>query len=315
MSDIISIQGTEIAPGQNKVVELSITRQRTRNHTTIPVFIQRSKEPGPTLLMTGGVHGDETNGIAIVRDLIRLGHHIPLRGTVICIPVLNILGFINRSRDLPDGRDLNRVIPGSATGSLASQTAYMYIDQVAHLADYVLDFHAGGRGLVNYPNVRCDFTQKENLKLAEIFDAPFTLNSKTISRSLREYYDQQGIISLLYEGGKSLDLDPYVIDTGVQGAVNVLQHLGMQEGESQNLNPDKLLHDSTWLRSAHTGMFQHIIPNGSKITKGQKMGMIMDAYGEFEFSVVAPFDLYVFGINTEPLVYKGDPLFHVSEIA
>ncbi len=314
MSEAIQIQGQLIEPGEQKVIELDVTKQKTRNHTTIPVFINRAKQPGPVLLLTGGVHGDETNGIAIVRDIIRLGYNQPLLGTIICIPVVNIFAFINKSRRLPDGKDLNRVMPGSPRGSLASQLAYMFTSEVAALAEYVIDFHAGGRGLVNYPNIRCDFNQKENLKLAEIFDAPYTVNSRTIPKSIRKYYDQQGKVSLLYEGGKSLELDPYVIDTGVRGALNVMRHLGMQEGKVTNQHPERQLHKSTWIRAKHTGMFQHSIANGSRISKGAEIGMIRDAYGEYEFAVKAPYDMCVFGINTEPLIYKGDPLFHVAAV-
>ncbi len=314
MNEYIEINGIKIYPGETKVVELDITKQKTRNRVKVPVFVSRSKKEGPILLLTGGVHGDETNGIAIVRDIIRLGYHVPLIGTIICVPVLNIFGFVNRSRTLPDGKDLNRVIPGSPTGSLASQLAYMFTSEVAQHADYIVDFHAGGRELVNYPNIRCDFARKKNLKLAEIFDAPFTVHSRTIAKSIRKYYDQNDKVSLLYEGGKSLELDTFVIDTGVQGALNVMRHLGMQEGEISSKHPDKKLHKSTWLRAKHTGMFQHTISNGSRIKKGTDIGVIRDAYGEYEFGIKAPFDMYVYGINHYPLVYKGDPLFHIASV-
>ncbi len=312
--DIMEIFGKKIRPGESAVVELDVTKQKTRNHTTIPVFVERSKHPGPTLLLTGGVHGDETNGIAIVRDIMRNGYHKPLIGTVLCIPVLNIFGFLNHSRYLPDGRDLNRVMPGRPNGSLASQLAYMYITEIAHLPDYVIDFHAGGRDLVNYPNIRCDFNRRDSLKLAELFDAPFTVHSDAIPDSIRAYYDEHDKISILYEGGKSMELDPFVIRTGVEGALNVMRHLGMQRGEVRNENPDRMLYDSQWLRAEHLGMFQHTVDNGSRVTKGSAVGMIIDPYAEFEMEVTAPFDMYIFGVNTAPFVFPGDPLFHVSEI-
>ncbi len=311
----MEIQGEEIKLGESKVIELNVTKQATRNQMKIPVFVSRAKKEGPCLLLTGGVHGDELNGVAIVRDVIRQKLHKPKVGTIICIPVLNIFGFLNHSRELPDGRDLNRVIPGSPTGSLTSQLAYMYINEIAHLPDVVLDFHAGGRELVNYPNIRTTFKSEKNLALADIFDAPFTVNSKHIKKSIRNYYDEQGKTVLLFEGGKSMELDPFVIDMGIKGVKNVMIHLGMIDGNLEISGRNKRLEKSTWLRAGYFGMFQPNIENGAKVSKDEALGLILDPYGDFQKLVKAPYDMHIFGINTAPIVYKGDPLFHVSKIA
>ncbi len=310
----MQIQGEEIKRGESKVIELKVTKQATRNQMRIPVFVSRAEEEGPCILLTGGVHGDELNGVAIVRDVIRQKLHKPNRGTIICIPILNIFGFLNHTRGLPDGRDLNRVIPGSPTGSLTSQLAYMYIHEIAALPDIVLDFHAGGRELENYPNIRTTFEDEGNMALAEIFDAPFIVNSKHIKKSIRHYYDSQGKTVLLYEGGKSMELNPFVINIGIRGVKNVLKHLDMINGDLEISGRNKKLDSSTWIRSGYFGMFQPNIENGSHVPKGEALGLILDPYGDFQKIVKAPFDMHIFGINTAPIVYKGDPLFHVCKV-
>ena len=310
--DGFQILGQNIKRGQSASLEMDVAKLHTRNSLKIPVIVSRAKLDGPVLLLIGGVHGDETNGVAIVRDIIRKKYNKPKRGTIICIPVFNVIGYLNHNREFPDGRDLNRIFPGSANGSLASQFAHKFIKEIAPLADYVLDFHTGGADRDNYPNVRCFLQQKKLLELAKVFGAPFIVNSDYIPKSLRQAMYKLGKPILVYEGGKSLMLDQAAIDYGVQGALNVMIHLQMQVGEPSSNKDTIVIDKSKWLRAPYSGMFQSVVKNGSRVKKRDVLGKISDPYGEFERKIFAPFDCCVFGLNTTPNVYKGDAIYHVS---
>ncbi len=302
----------EIKRGERTVLELEIAKLHTRNSLKMPIIVERAEEDGPVLLLMAGIHGDEINGVAIIRDMILDKLNKPQRGSVICIPVYNVFGYLNQSRDFPDGRDLNRVFPGSKNGSLASQFANRFIKEIAPNVDYIIDFHAGGAGRENYPNVRCVLSDETNLELAKIFNAPFIVNSKYIPKSLRETCHRLGIPFLLYEGGKSLSLDDFVIEKGIEGAINVMKHLGMLPGKPKVRRESVIVSKSKWIRSPHSGMFQLLIKNGSYVTKRDVLGKITDPSGGFIRQVLAPFDCYIFGTNTAPIVHKGDALYHVS---
>lgn len=304
--------GQEIKKGESAVLEVEVAKLHTRNSLSMPIIVERSKRDGPVLLLMAGVHGDETNGVAIVRDIIRKGYNKPKRGTIICIPVFNVFGYLNQRREFPDGRDLNRMFPGEPKGSLASQFAYKFTKDIAPLVDYVIDFHTGGAGRDNYPNVRVVLGQDKTVDLAHIFGAPFIVNSKYIAKSIRDLLNKIGKTVLLFEGGKSLALDDFVIKTGVDGAVNVMRHLKMHDGKVKTRTKPVVIKKSKWIRAPYSGLFQSLVNNGSKVTKRTVIGRISDPYGEFEKEIRAPFDCYIFGLNTAPIVYKGGALFHVS---
>lgn len=306
------ILGKEIKKGERTVLELDVAKLHTRNSLRIPIIIDRAIKEGPVLLLMGGVHGDESNGVAIIREIIRKKYNRPKRGTIICIPVFNVFGYLNQSREFPDGRDLNRMFPGSASGSLASQFAHKFTTEIAPLVDYVLDFHTGAAGRENFSNIRCVLQEEKAFELAKIFGAPYIVNSNYIAKSIRETIHKMGKTILLFEGGKSLELDQSVINCGVQGALNVMKYLNMQVGEITIEKEPVIVQESKWLRAPYSGMFQPLIKNGCKIKRKAIIGKIFDPFGEFEKKVIAPFDCYVFGLNTAPIVYKGDAIFHVS---
>lgn len=306
------ILGKEIKRGESKLIEVEVAKLHTRNTLKMPVIIERAMEDGPVLLLTGGVHGDEINGVAIVREIIRTGYNKPTKGIIICIPVFNVFGYLKLSREFPDGRDLNRMFPGAAKGSLASQFAYNFTKEIATKVDYVLDFHTGGASRSNYPNVRCVFKEKGALDFAKKFGAPFIVNSSYIKKSLRETINKMGKKIILFEGGKSMEINQFVVNEGVKGALNIMKHLDMQDGEPEVNESTVLITKNKWLRAPYSGMFEPFVKNGNYIKKKQIIGRILDPFGEFEKNIKAPFDCYVFGLNEAPVIYKGDALFHVS---
>lgn len=313
----MEILGKKINRKSSHYLHMDLVKLHTRDTLKIPVIIERSEKDGPTVLLVAGVHGDELNGVEIVRRIISEKLNKPKKGTIICIPVLNIFGFLNQDRKFPDGRDLNRVFPGSATGSLASQFAYNFRTEILPHIDYLLDFHTGGADRVNIPQIRCVFKNEKNIELAKVFGTKFIIDSKLISKSLRATLEKMKISTLLFEGGKSLNFENYVIEEGINGAVRVLNYLGLTNNPVEEPNKSVIITKSKWLRAPYSGMF-HLKVNfnesGKKASKNTLLAIITDPYGQFTKKIKAPFDCHIFCLNTAPIVNKGDAIFHITKI-
>jgi hypothetical protein len=317
MSNDIKILGHKIGLGESAHVIMDFARLHNRAKVEVPIIVERGKKPGPRLLLVGGIHGDEVNGVEIVRQIISKGINKPDVGTVICIPLLNVFGFLSQQREFPDGRDLNRVFPGSKDGSLASRFAYHVMKEVVPHVDYCIDYHTGGGQRFNYTHLRVDSKDKESLKLAEVFGTPYIMLAKNRDKSFRESLTKLGKRVLLFEGGKSLNLDKTVTRIGIQGAINVMHHLGMKDFSSQlarhKNNPKPIiLTSSKWIRAKHSGMYRAYVSVGQKVEKGVKLGSISDPYGEFERVFKNLQDGYIINSTHSPVVNQGDALFHIG---
>lgn len=313
-TDLI-ILGERVALGQSKTINFSFAKLYTATKVEIPVIIERSQQPGPTVLLTGGIHGDEINGVEVVRQVIAKGINKPAKGTVICIPILNIFGFLNASRDFPDGRDLNRVFPGTKTGSLASRVAYHFTKEILPFADYCLDFHTGGAQRFNAPQIRVTPKNKELIKLAQVFNAPFTVYSSNSGKTYRATCETLSIPCLLFEGGKSLESNKYVVKEAVDGVMRVLAHLSMLQQKfiiPQAKKLPVLVEKSRWVRAQRSGLLHIKVPCNKLVQKGEFLATITDPYGTMRFKVLAPNTGYIINVNQAPIVNQGDAIFHIS---
>jgi len=313
--EVLYILGQKVALGESATVYFNVAKLHTQNKIDVPVIIERSKKPGPTVLMTAGIHGDEINGVEIVRQIIAKGINKPKRGTIICIPVINVFGFIHMDREFPDGRDLNRVFPGGKSGSLASRVAHKLITEIVPHADLIMDFHTGGADRFNSAQIRIKKGEIVLDELAGVFGAPFVYYSKNLNKSFRNTSYKLGIPMLLFEGGKSFNIHPTITNTGVNGAKRVLNHLEMLGSKFKVSKPKKscvFISESKWIRAKYSGMFKASTTINSKVSKGDVIGHITDPYGSFNHFVKAPNDGYIFNINESPLVYQGDAIFHIS---
>ena len=309
------ICGQTIAAGESHEINLGSARLHTRTQIEVPIIIERSKYEGPTVLFTAGIHGDEVNGIEVVRQLIAKGINKPKIGTTICIPIVNVFGFIQSSREFPDGRDLNRVFPGSRSGSLASQFAHQLATQILPHVDYCLDFHTGGSSRFNVPHIRVTSQDKLGNKLAQAFNAPFILYSKNIKKTFRNHCQKNGIPLLLFEGGKSNSIDAVVSNTGVNGSKRVLAHLGMLRSNfkvSKPKNKSVVITASRWRRAPASGMFKSSVKVGEFVSNGDVLGHITDPYGKEHYWIRSTISGYIINVNESPIVYKGDALIHLS---
>jgi predicted deacylase len=308
----IILAGQEIHPGEFKEVNINIARLPSHTQIDTPIYISRSLEDGPILALIAGMHGDEINGMEIVRRILDLGHHQVKRGTVVCMPVINVYGFLNYSRDVPDGKDVNRSFPGTKGGSLASRVAYHIMRDVIPFIDYGIDFHTGGAMRSNYPQVRAVLREPMNAELANAFAAPFTIDAPFRPNSLRKEASRKGKNIIVYEGGESLRFDQHAIEEGVSGTLRMMKHLNMIDGAPELKEENKVIWTTSWIRARHAGLFQPIVKSGQLVHKGEWVGTITDPFGEFKEQVSAHATAYVIGMNNGPVINAGDALMHLG---
>lgn len=309
----IRIRGEKIGLGESKLIKIPVDRLPTGTVIEIPVYVFNGKELGPTILLQGGLHGDETNSIELVRRMLIDKSYKIHRGCVIVVPLLNIFGFLSFSREL-HGKDVNRSFPGSRKGSLASRLAYYLMKEITKNVDFAIDFHTGGAQRSNFPQIRFTPQDERGKNLAGLFNAPFIFPSKAIPKSFRNECFKHNIPVIVYEGGESLRLDEHAIQEGIYGTLRILRHFNMisESIEIPHNNSVITIEKRSWIRAKAAGIFNIKVENGAAISKGEILGFIMDTYGETKFPVKAPKDGYIIAKNNFPVVNLGDALFHIG---
>ncbi len=308
----IKIHQDTIEPGENKIVSLNTYELPTKTKIEIPIHVFRSKQAGPTVLFSAGMHGDEINGIEVLRKIItRKEIQNLLCGTLIAIPVMNTVSFLYQKRDLPDGRDLNRCFPGTKNGSLGGRIAYDLMKEVIPLIDVGVDFHTGGAKINNYPQIRCTFEDKASLETAKMFSPPLIVNSVYRDGTLRKEAFKKDKPILVFEGGESLRFDYQSINEGINGCLRLLNHYKMLDQEVPP-NPFVKLKKSAWVRAKQSGLFHISMPNGAYVNKDEILGAICNPFGQVEARITSPFDGYIVGVNNHPVVNQGDALIHIG---
>lgn len=263
--------------------------------------------------MSAAIHGDEINGVDAIRRLLRLRLLKRLRGTLLAVPVVNVHGFLAQTRYLPDRRDLNRSFPGLASGSLAGRVAKAFMDEVVAHATHGIDLHTGSNHRANLAQVRANLDDPETRRLAEAFDVPVVVNSKLRDGSLRHAATERGIPILVYEGGEALRFDRGITQAAIRGILGVMHALEMLKGQRQRRSGQVFIAEATkWVRAPESGLLISELPLGATVTKGQRLGMVTDPYGQQETVVKASVDGVVIGRVNLPLVNEGDALFHLA---
>jgi len=314
MQGDIIINGQVIKAGENKTVILNSYELHTKTKIEIPVHVVRSKEKGQTLLLSAGMHGEETNGIEIVRKVITRQEVQDLKcGTLIAIPVINIVSFLYGSRDLPDGRDLNRCFPGSKNGSLGSRIAYDLMKHILPIIDFGVDFHTGGAKINNFPQLRCVFDFPDNVNIAERFSPPIIIDSSYREGTFRQEAAQKGKPILVFEGGESMRFDYLAINEGITGCLRLMHSYGMIDYDMPQNNSVKIKKDK-WVRANASGLFHMSVKNGTHVKEGEILGMICNPFGEVEDKLICPIDSYIVGMNNQPVVNEGDALIHLGVV-
>lgn len=314
--DPITIGGVDVLPGETRTVEVRIPPTFSNDHLTLDVHVVRGSKPGPVLFVCAAIHGDEINGIEIIRRVINHVTPARLTGTLLAIPIVNLYGFNNHSRYLPDGRDLNRSFPGSIRGSLTARLADTFMQEIVLKSTHGIDLHTGGRHRSNFPQIRAQLDDEVVRGMTEAFGAPVVIDSQERDGSLRQCATAEGVPVILYESCEALRFDEVYIRAGEKGVLNVMRHLGMlRKSRARNPKPLPIVSDSTqWVRAPASGVHRVLVSLGARVEPDQVVGVIADPLGNDEVEVKAPFAGIVIGRSNLPLVYSGDALFHVAKV-
>ena len=316
MQSALTVAGVKIKPGQQAIVQIPVARLYTHTEMAMPVHVIHGRREGPRLFVCGAIHGDEIVGTEIIRRLIQRRRLKSIRGTLLAIPVVNVYGFLQHSRYSPDRRDLNRFFPGSEKGSLTSQLAGTFMDEVVKGSTHGIDLHAGSNHRSNLPQVRATIDDPEILRLAKAFRVPVIINAKTREGSLRHSAAELGVKTLLYEAGEALRFDEMAIRAGVRGVMSVMQALGMLTARRRSSSEmDSLIADTTsWVRAPASGILQMNVPLGGRVAKNSKIGEIADPFGGAEVDIRSPVSGMVIGRLNLPLVHRGDAVIHIAHL-
>ncbi len=307
-----SFLGETIPPSSRRVIELEAAKLYTDSPLSIPIEVLHGASTGPVLMINAAIHGDELNGVEIIRQLLNTLDEKKLKGTVIAVPIVNVFGFIHKSRYLPDRRDLNRCFPGSEKGSLASRMAYTFFSKVAERCDYILDLHTGAIHRTNLPQIRADLSNSETLRIAQAFATPVIIDSPLRDGSLRSEAEKQQIPVLTYEAGEALRFDPIAINAGIIGIKRVMQSIGMLRPSRKKIPNSIIAKSTSWLRAEADGILRTLVSLGDKVEKGQVLAYINSPLGKLEVEIRANKSGIVIGQQTLPLVNEGDAVFHLA---
>lgn len=313
MNRALTIGGEEVAAGERRIIELPLPPLSTHTALHMPIHVVRGKREGPTLLVCAALHGDEINGIEIIRRLMALKSIARLRGTLIAIPIVNVYGFIHRSRYLPDRRDMNRSFPGFEKGSLAGRLAHLFMTEVVGKCDYGIDLHTAANHRENLAQVRASLDHAESRRIAEAFHAPLLIDAPLRPGTVRAAALAQDIPWLVYEAGEALRFHEVSIRAGVRGIVNVMRETGMlpKASRQRGFRP-RTVRSNAWVRSPQSGILRLILPLGALVSKGTVMGYLADPYGGNEMQIAAPNEGIIIGRTNLPLVHEGDALVHIA---
>lgn len=314
MGRAVEINSVKVTPGQRRLIELSIPDLYTHTSLNIPVQVINGRQDGPRLLVCAAIHGDEINGVEIIRRLLNLKVLSRIRGALIAVPVVNVYGFINQSRYLPDRRDLNRSFPGSEGGSLAARLAYTFLNEVVARCTHGIDLHTGAIHRENLPQIRAYLDSEETRRMAQAFTTPVVLHSNLVDGSMRQALYKMNIPIIVYEAGEALRFNEVSIRAGVKGVVSVMRSLGMLPPKKPSRNEFEPLvaRNSSWVRAPQSGILRMVTPLGAQVSKGQALGVIADPFGEREEAIEAPVSGLVVGRVNIPLANEGEALFHIA---
>jgi uncharacterized protein len=306
----------EVEPGTRASVDLPVSVLSNHTPMTLPVHVLHGAKPGPVMFLAGVVHGDEIQGVEIIRRVLRHASLKHLAGTVLAVPIVNAFGFLNHSRYMPDRRDLNRSFPGSDHGSLASLLADLFMREVVMRSNYGIDLHTAALHRTNLPQIRVAPDEPELLELAEAFGPPVVLVSKLREGTLRQCARDVGVKMLLYEGGEALRFDEVAIRAGTVGILRVMKHLGMLPATEQVRNrvAPAYSHASSWIRAPEGGILRSGRNVGDHVAKGETVAEVSDPLGDNSAAIVSEEDGIIIGRTNLPIVNRGDALFHVARM-
>ena len=312
----VVIAGRAVHPGERTRIDVPLPNLYTQTPVFMPVHAIHGRRSGPRLFITAALHGDEINGVEVIRRLLQHSALRQIRGTLIAVPVVNVYGYIRQSRYLPDRRDLNRSFPGSESGSLAARLADTLLHEVVDGSTHGIDLHTGALHRENLPQVRADLAGSESMQeLARAFGTPVILDADLRPGSLRAAAAEREIPLLVFEGGEALRFDELAVRAGVRGILGVMRHLGMIRepvGGRAVLRTPVIAHSTLWVRATQSGVLLCSTPLGAHVQEGATLGMITDPFRPADEPVLAPVGGIVIGRTNLPLITEGEALYHIA---
>lgn len=310
------IAGEHVGAGERRTVNIPVSTLSDHTPVTLSAHVVHGKKDGPTVFVSAGIHGDEVIGVEIVRRLLRAKNLKSLSGTLIVVPIVNTFGFLNHSRYLPDRRDLNRCFPGSPHGSLASRLADIFMTEIVERSSLGIDLHSAAIHRVNLPQVRVSASNRETMRLAQVFGAPVILTSALREGSLRQEAKKKGVDVLLYEAGEGMRFDEMSVRAGLAGIMRVLSDIGLLStaGIAKPKARSILCADSHWLRAPAGGLLRVFKAEGDVVQEGDIVAAIADPFGEREIEVASKYSGIIVGRAVMPVVHEGDALFHIADV-
>ena len=314
MQKPIEIAGVTVEPGNRQSIDIPLPSFYTHSSVNMPVHVIHGRRPGPVLLVSAAIHGDEINGVEIIRRLLVNKSIDSIRGTLIAIPVVNVYGFVSKSRYLPDRRDLNRSFPGSENGSMASRLANVLMTEILPHTTHIIDLHTGAVNRENLPQIRAKLQDNPELEtLARAFGVPVILNAEFLENSFRAAAFDQGIGVLLYEAGEALRFDEVSIRAGVRGVLQVMIELEMRTRSKRPRKVESMVaNTSRWVRAGQSGILRSLIATGTKVQEGDLLAYINNPLGEHNEELISPVSGIVIGKTNLPLVFAGEALFNIA---
>jgi predicted deacylase len=312
----IEIAGVYVNPGERRRLEIPVSKLPTGTGLLLPIMVINGAKPGPTAWISAAVHGDEVNGVEIIGRVLEKTEPRELSGCLIAVPIVNVFGFNMQSRYLPDRRDLNRSFPGFEQGSVAGRLAWLFMQEVVRKCQFGIDLHTGSNHRTNLPQIRANLHDDETRRMAEAFGAPVIMHAGEIDGSLRKAATVAGIRTIVYEAGEPLRFDDAAIQLGRDGVLRVLRTLGMRDKAPRHKGPHSALVAKTaWVRAFNSGILRLDVKLGAKVTAGQQIGLVADAFGDDAAPLSAPEDGLVIGHTNNPLVQQGEALVHLATMA
>ena len=310
----IEIAGVSVKAGTRQSIDIPLPSFYTHSSVNMPVHVVHGRRSGPVLLVSAAVHGDEINGVEIIRRLLTHRSLDRIKGTLIAIPVVNVYGFVSKSRYLPDRRDLNRSFPGSEKGSMASRLANVLMTEILPHTSHIIDLHTGAVNRENLPQIRAKLSGNAELEtLARAFGVPVILNAEVLENSFRAAAFDKGISVLLYEAGEALRFDEVAIRAGVRGVLQVMIELGMRPRPKRPRKEVSMVANTTrWVRAAQSGILRALVGTGTKVEAGDLLANISNPLGEHSEELISPISGIVIGKTNLPLVFAGEAIFNIA---
>jgi len=309
---VLKVGGVSVSRGETHDIHLKVSESYTGDPVTLPVRVVRGAKSGPTVFVSATIHGDELNGMGIIHEMM-FGDPLQIvSGSVILVPVLNIFGFENNDRYMPDRRDLNRSFPGFEQGSLSSRVAWMIYQEIIKRCDYGIDLHTAAAPRTNFPNIRGDLSDANVRRLAKAFGTELMVNGKGPEKSLRRTATQSGCPTIALEAGEPRKIEPAIMEIGLRGVRNVLRDLGMMQGRVVAPPWQMRVNKAVWVRATMGGILRFHVSPGEPVDAGQPIATNVSVFAEEQNVLQSPVDGIVLGMTTLPTVKPGEPVCHIA---